>query len=145
LLERLLSFLPNLLVRQDFAARGRNRGTALLRIAIRAGAPLETTCLIAELDPGAVLIRDHRGRRPVHDVCVQDPSLSRVLAVVDAGRVAVRTRTRIGELHLMSRGPRALQTAQWLIDAYPDALTSRTRMGLTPIMIAIHSPSLLLC
>jgi hypothetical protein len=39
----------------------------------------------------------------------------------------------------MTGGPRALKAIQWLIDAHPEALNSRTRFGLTPVMIAIHN------
>jgi hypothetical protein len=149
LLRRLVSFLPNLLSRRDDASEHRYRGVTLLHLAVRAGAPLETIRVIAGMDSGALLLRDRRGRRPVHDACDryygQDLALPRIIAVLDASRDVVRTRTRRGELplhlaaeYLMTGGPPALETIQWLVDAYPEALNSRTRLGQTPIMIAIQ-------
>jgi hypothetical protein len=151
LLRRLVSFVPNLLSRRDGAAgfRQRDRGVTLLHLAVRSNAPLETIRLVAGMNSGALLIRDSRGRRPFHDVCDRrynkDLVLPRIMAVLDASRDAVRTRTQKGELplhlaaeHLIAGASSALETIQWLIDAYPEALNSRTRSGLTPIMIAIQ-------
>jgi hypothetical protein len=147
LLRRLVSFVPNLLSRRDNAGgfQNRDRGVTLLHLAVRTGAPVETIRLIAGMNSGALLLRDRRGLRPLHDACVWKPTLPLIMAVLDTSRDAVRKRTRRGEFplhlaaeHLMTGEPSVLEAIQWLIDVYPEALNSRTRLGLTPIMMAVN-------
>ena len=121
----------------------RNRddsGKLPIHVACETNAPVEVLALLSELDPATLHLADHSGALALHECCQGNVDYSSVRYLVEQGGVgtlAARNRQGVMPLHVLcgSINP-SLRTVQNLMQAFPDAMATRTYAGQYPFLIA---------